>query len=87
MKACTYPWENISEPVMAEARVCLQAIIMAEDIGFQDICIEEDALTIIRGQQSGSCDSEGRRALRASSILDRGGAAYSGDPDKLREEK
>ncbi|MBA0549236.1 hypothetical protein Golob_020282 [Gossypium lobatum] len=33
---------------MAEARVCLQAIIMAEDIGFQDICIEEDALTIIR---------------------------------------
>ncbi|MBA0845487.1 hypothetical protein Goarm_022952, partial [Gossypium armourianum] len=32
---------------MAEARACLQAIIMAEDMGFQDVCIEGDALTII----------------------------------------
>ncbi|PPD69677.1 hypothetical protein GOBAR_DD33442 [Gossypium barbadense] len=39
------------------------------------------------GQQSGSCDGEGRRALRASSILDRGSATCSGDSDKSREEK
>ncbi|KAH1073597.1 hypothetical protein J1N35_025925 [Gossypium stocksii] len=39
--------ENISNPIMAEARACLQAIIMAEEMGFQDICVEGDALTII----------------------------------------
>ncbi|MBA0858468.1 hypothetical protein Goshw_026648 [Gossypium schwendimanii] len=33
MAACTYPWENISDLVMAEVRACLQAIIMAEDNG------------------------------------------------------
>ncbi|MBA0669688.1 hypothetical protein Goklo_024635, partial [Gossypium klotzschianum] len=114
MATCTYPWENISDPVMAEARACLQAIIMADDMGFQDICIEGDALTIIcklnfaeedrscisnlikeikgractkGGQQSCSCGGEGRRALRAYSILDRGGVVYGGDPDKSREEK
>ncbi|KAK5818355.1 hypothetical protein PVK06_023290 [Gossypium arboreum] len=48
MAACTFPWENISDPFMAEARACLQAIIMAEEMGFQDICVEGDALTIIR---------------------------------------
>ncbi|KAK5835945.1 hypothetical protein PVK06_011669 [Gossypium arboreum] len=47
MAACTFPWENISDPVMAEARACLQAITMAKEISFQDICIEGDALTVI----------------------------------------
>ncbi|MBA0847404.1 hypothetical protein Goshw_017470 [Gossypium schwendimanii] len=56
MVACTYPWENISDPVMAETRACLQAIIMAKDIGFQDICIEGDALTIIRKLNSADED-------------------------------
>ncbi|KAA3463976.1 reverse transcriptase [Gossypium australe] len=48
MAACTFPWENIPNPVMAEARACLQAIIMAEEMGFQDVCIEGDALSVIR---------------------------------------
>ncbi|MFQ6651539.1 hypothetical protein Gotur_023825 [Gossypium turneri] len=56
MAACMYPWENISDPVMAEAKACLQAIIMAEDMGFQDICIEGDALTIIRKLNSAEED-------------------------------
>lgn len=48
MVACTFPWENIPDPVMAEARACLQAVTMAEEMGFQDIIVEGDALTIIR---------------------------------------
>ncbi|KAG8494167.1 hypothetical protein CXB51_011859 [Gossypium anomalum] len=48
MAACTYPWEYISDPVTAEARACLQTIVMAEELGFQDICIEGDTLTEIR---------------------------------------
>lgn len=47
MAACTFPWENIADPVMVEARACLQAITMAEEMGFQDICVEGDTLTII----------------------------------------
>ncbi|MBA0753361.1 hypothetical protein Gogos_022248 [Gossypium gossypioides] len=45
---CTYPWENISDPIMAEARACLQTVTMVEDMGFQDICVERDAVTVIR---------------------------------------
>lgn len=33
---------------MVEARACLQAVILAEEMGFQDVCFEGDALTIIR---------------------------------------
>ncbi|KAH1047688.1 hypothetical protein J1N35_038472 [Gossypium stocksii] len=47
MAACTYPWENIPDPMMADASAYLQAIIMVEYMGFQDICIEGDALTIM----------------------------------------
>ncbi|KAA3486627.1 reverse transcriptase [Gossypium australe] len=56
MAACTFPWENISDPVMAEARACLQAMIMAEEMGFQNICIEGDALTTIRKLKSAEED-------------------------------
>lgn len=48
MAACTFPWENVSDPVTAEARACLQAITMAEEMGFRYICIEGDVLTIVR---------------------------------------
>ncbi|MBA0548730.1 hypothetical protein Golob_019812 [Gossypium lobatum] len=33
---------------MAEARACLKAVTMAKEMGFQDICVERDALTVIR---------------------------------------
>lgn len=33
---------------MAEARACLQAITKVEEMGFQDICVEGDAVTVIR---------------------------------------
>ncbi|MBA0549559.1 hypothetical protein Golob_020582 [Gossypium lobatum] len=56
MAACTYPWENISNPVMEEARACLQAVTLAKDMRFQDVCIEGDALTIIRKLRSADED-------------------------------
>ncbi|KAA3472633.1 reverse transcriptase [Gossypium australe] len=48
MVACTYPWDYTPDPITAEARACLQAIIMAEEMGFQEICVEGDSLTIIK---------------------------------------
>ncbi|MBA0868342.1 hypothetical protein Goshw_012074 [Gossypium schwendimanii] len=45
MASCTYPWENISDSIMAKVKLCLQAVTMAEEMGFQDICVEGDALT------------------------------------------
>ncbi|MBA0839170.1 hypothetical protein Goarm_004931 [Gossypium armourianum] len=33
---------------MAKEKACLQAVTMAEEMGFQDICVEGDALTVIR---------------------------------------
>ncbi|KAK5773323.1 hypothetical protein PVK06_049629 [Gossypium arboreum] len=37
---------------MAEARACLQAVIMAEEMGFQDVVVEGDALIVIRKLKS-----------------------------------
>ncbi|MBA0636042.1 hypothetical protein Godav_028932 [Gossypium davidsonii] len=42
------------------ARACLQAVILAEDMGFQEVCIEGDALTIIRKLNSVDEDRSGR---------------------------
>ncbi|KAA3469009.1 reverse transcriptase [Gossypium australe] len=47
MAACTCPWDNIPDPTTAEARACLQAIDMAEGMGFHEICVEGDSLTVI----------------------------------------
>ncbi|KAG8472055.1 hypothetical protein CXB51_036938 [Gossypium anomalum] len=48
MASCTYPGENIADPTTAEARACLQEVTMTEKMGFQDVDVEGDALTIIR---------------------------------------
>ncbi|KAH1057472.1 hypothetical protein J1N35_035537 [Gossypium stocksii] len=48
MAACTFPWEIVPDPVTAKARACLQALIMAEEVGFRDICVEGDPLSVIR---------------------------------------
>lgn len=48
MASCTYPWENITDPTTAKAKACLQAITMAKEMGFREICVEGDALTVIR---------------------------------------
>ncbi|MBA0576099.1 hypothetical protein Golob_024488, partial [Gossypium lobatum] len=56
MASCTYPWENISDLIMAYARAYLQAVTMAEEMGFQDMCVEGDALTVIRKLNSAEED-------------------------------
>ncbi|KAK5777635.1 uncharacterized protein LOC108481412 [Gossypium arboreum] len=48
MAACTYPGRNIVDPTIAEARACLQAATMAENLGFQEVEVEGDALTVIK---------------------------------------
>ncbi|XP_040948463.1 uncharacterized protein [Gossypium hirsutum] len=56
MVSCTYSWENVVDSTMAEARACLKAVSFAEELVFQDVCVEGDALTIIRKLQSGEED-------------------------------
>ncbi|KAG8473535.1 hypothetical protein CXB51_035829 [Gossypium anomalum] len=48
MASCTYPGVNMADPTTAEARACLQAVNMAEELGFQEVDVEGDALTVIR---------------------------------------
>ncbi|KAA3489873.1 reverse transcriptase [Gossypium australe] len=48
MAACTCPWDNIPDLTTAEARACLQAIDMSEGMGFQEICVEGEPLTVIK---------------------------------------
>lgn len=51
MAACTYPRRNIVDPTITEARACLQAVTMAEDLGFQEVEVKGDALTVIKKRE------------------------------------
>lgn len=44
MASCIYPWKNILNSTMAEARACLQAVIFTEELGFREACVEGDAM-------------------------------------------
>ncbi|MBA0600224.1 hypothetical protein Gorai_006419, partial [Gossypium raimondii] len=48
MVLCTYPYENVVDPAVAEIRACLQAVTFMEELGFLEIINEGDALTIIK---------------------------------------
>ncbi|KAH1031841.1 hypothetical protein J1N35_044015 [Gossypium stocksii] len=48
MGACTHQWQNVRESTTAEAWACLQAVTFAEELGFQDICVEGDTLTVVK---------------------------------------
>ncbi|MBA0819599.1 hypothetical protein Gohar_022145, partial [Gossypium harknessii] len=48
MAAGTYPYENVADSVVAEARVCLSAMILLEELGFREVVVEGDSLTVIR---------------------------------------
>ncbi|KAK5833831.1 hypothetical protein PVK06_017694 [Gossypium arboreum] len=63
MAACTFPWENISDPITAEERACLQSVTMVEEMGFQDIVVEGDALAIIRKLNSAEDDKSNISSL------------------------
>ncbi|KAH1032297.1 hypothetical protein J1N35_044471 [Gossypium stocksii] len=41
---------------MAEADACLQAIIYAKEMGFDNICVEGDVLTILKKLQAKEAD-------------------------------
>ncbi|MBA0552149.1 hypothetical protein Golob_022987 [Gossypium lobatum] len=46
MGSCTYPLGRTGDPTTMEAKACLQAIIFGEEMRFQDLVVEGDALTI-----------------------------------------
>ncbi|MBA0577699.1 hypothetical protein Golob_025226 [Gossypium lobatum] len=56
MGVCAYPINNIQDPVTAEAHACLQVVIYAEEMGFNNICVEGDALTILKKLQAKEVD-------------------------------
>ncbi|MBA0810676.1 hypothetical protein Gohar_002646 [Gossypium harknessii] len=51
---------------MAKEKACLQAVTTAEEMGFQDICVEGDALAVIKklnfAEEDRSCISTNKAA-------------------------
>ncbi|MFQ6645197.1 hypothetical protein Gotur_020017, partial [Gossypium turneri] len=48
MGACVYPVNNIRDSTTVEVVACLQAVNFAKEIGFGDVVIEGDSLTVIK---------------------------------------
>ncbi|MBA0844816.1 hypothetical protein Goarm_022458 [Gossypium armourianum] len=46
MAAGTYPFEHVADPTVAEARACLSAVILLNELGFREVV--GDSLTIIK---------------------------------------
>ncbi|KAH1032566.1 hypothetical protein J1N35_044740 [Gossypium stocksii] len=61
MGACTYPLREIADAFIAEARTCERALYFARDMGFSNIILEGDSLTIFKKVKS---TNEDRSILR-----------------------
>lgn len=48
MGSCTHPRENVNDATITKAYACLQAVIFAKEIGFKEVDIERDLLTIVK---------------------------------------
>lgn len=48
MGSYVYSIENVQDPTTVEVHACLQAIIFAKEIGFGDVCVKGDALTVLK---------------------------------------
>lgn len=61
MGACTYPYGDVLDAVVAEARVCERALLFAVELGWTRIQLEGDSLTTIKKLNS---EEEDRLILR-----------------------
>ncbi|KAG8472839.1 hypothetical protein CXB51_034760 [Gossypium anomalum] len=52
LAACTYPNKFVADPTTTEARACLQAMIVAEELGFRRLVVEGDSSTVVKKVQS-----------------------------------
>lgn len=48
LAACTYPNNFVANPTTTEARACLQAVAVAEELGFRRLVVEGDSLTVVK---------------------------------------
>ncbi|MBA0875190.1 hypothetical protein Goshw_027687 [Gossypium schwendimanii] len=56
MGACPYPLGRTGDPSTTEAKACLHAVIFGEEMGFRDLVVEGDCLTVIKKLKSDSVD-------------------------------
>ncbi|KAL4379420.1 hypothetical protein GQ457_02G006440 [Hibiscus cannabinus] len=66
LAACAFPHSNVSDAFVAEALACLQAVHFAKDMGFLNVTIEGDSLSVCKKLNSSSQD----RSLIAPIISD-----------------
>ncbi|KAK8622840.1 hypothetical protein V6N13_117739 [Hibiscus sabdariffa] len=66
LAACAFPHSNVSDAFVAEALACLQAVHFAKDMGFLNVTIEDDSLSVCKKLNSSSQD----RSLIAPIISD-----------------
>ncbi|MBA0794691.1 hypothetical protein Gohar_018998 [Gossypium harknessii] len=48
MGTCAYPIKNIQDPITSGVHACLQAVIFAEEMDFDNLCSEGDELAILK---------------------------------------
>ncbi|KAG8474149.1 hypothetical protein CXB51_033836 [Gossypium anomalum] len=54
--ACTYPIADVADAFVAEARACERALYFALDMGFRNLIVEGDSLTVIKKLISNKMD-------------------------------
>ncbi|KAK8583831.1 hypothetical protein V6N12_068089 [Hibiscus sabdariffa] len=69
--ASNFHARNVSDAFVTEALACKQAVHFAKDIGFLNVIIEEDSLTVSKKLNSVGHDSPGVSFFSNSMLLDR----------------
>ncbi|MBA0735132.1 hypothetical protein Gogos_019007 [Gossypium gossypioides] len=52
MGSCVYSVKNVRDPTTAEACACLQGVVFAEEMGFDELIVEGDSMIVIKKLQS-----------------------------------
>ncbi|MBA0632672.1 hypothetical protein Godav_001367 [Gossypium davidsonii] len=91
MASCTYPWENISDLTMAEARACLQAVVIIKKLisAVKDRSCIRSLIQEIKGRTSKFRSLQfkhiPREANKAAHRLVLEGRKYDGPPYWMEE--
>ncbi|MBA0735303.1 hypothetical protein Gogos_019164, partial [Gossypium gossypioides] len=63
LASCTYHNPFIADATTAEAKACLQAVMVAEELSFRNLTIERDSLTVIKKIRASKVDKSNIAAI------------------------
>lgn len=69
LASCTYHNPFIADATIVEAKACLQAVMVAEELSFRNLTVEGDSLTVIKKNWASKVDKSNIAAIVHINII------------------